>query len=69
MLVVVQMVKGDDTGGSRRDLNDDQAAGRTCCACAGPNPTDRVGWIAGSTPAHIHSWCLEHWRGTPNRAR
>lgn len=62
-VTVIQVVRGDDTGGTAcRGLTEEQKAGRACLHCGGTENLTPFGWIRGEHRAAMHSWHLDAWR-------
>ena len=47
-MTVIQVVKGEDNGGARRQLTEAQRTGQACLVCHGTEDLNRgVGWVDG----------------------
>ena len=62
-LTIIQVVRGDDNGATRRTgLTDAQRAGQACLACGGTDDVTRhVGWVDGVS-VKVHTYHLEQFR-------
>jgi len=68
-VTLIQLTRGHDGSGKPvAGLTPDQRAGKACLGCGQSGADTRVGWIGGTTPVFIHSWCVNAWRDLP-RAR
>jgi len=66
MVVVLQLIRGDDVGGRRVDgLSAEQLAGEHCVICDRPEAEGialrRVAWYADGE-IRAHTWHFEAWR-------
>ena len=62
-VTIIQVVRGDDTGGARRrGLTQAQRTGQACLVCQGSDDLNRgVGWV-DNVRVKVHSWHVEEYR-------